>query len=323
MDGVSPVADHVTADFAHTTVLADEAVQLLAPRPGGLYCDATLGGGGHAERVLDASAPDGRLIGIDRDPDALAAARARLERFGDRATLVHGAFGDARAILEELGAVPVDGFLLDLGISSPQVDRAERGFSFSRAGPLDMRMDPGSGETASELIRRVTADELAAILFRYGDEKFSRKIARAIKENLDEVATTTDLAAVVAAALPARERALRKTDPATKTFQALRIAVNDELGQLERFLADFPRCLAASGRIVVIAFHSLEDRLVKERLRDLSRHPGVPEDVARAMGIRPDPEVDLLTRKPVAPSEDEVRRNPRARSARLRAAVRR
>jgi 16S rRNA (cytosine1402-N4)-methyltransferase len=315
----------VSAEFAHTTVLGEEAVRLLAPRPGGLYCDATVGGGGHAARILAASAPDGRLIGIDRDPSALSAARERLKGFGDRVVLVHGAFGDAKAILEGLGAVPVDGFVLDLGISSPQVDRAERGFSFQKQGPLDMRMDPTQGETAGELIRRIGADELGDLLLRYGDEKFGRKIARAIHEALVDqtIETTTDLAAVVARALPARELRERKTDPATKTFQALRIAVNDELGQLERFLADFPACLRAGGRIVVIAFHSLEDRLVKDRLRDLSRHPGLPEDVARAMGIRPDPEVELLTRKPVWPSDAEVEANPRARSARLRAAVRR
>ncbi len=311
--------------FAHTPVLVEEVMHFLAPRPGALYCDATVGGGGHAARILAASAPDGRLIGIDRDPDALAAARARLGEFGDRVTLVHGAFGDARAILEGLGAVPVDGFVIDLGFSSPQVDRAERGFSFSKAGPLDMRMDPTRGETAGELLARVTPDELASILARFGEEKFARKIARAIKDAVaaDRVATTTDLAAVVAEALPPRELRLRKTDPATKTFQALRIAVNDELGQLERFLADFPACLRAGGRIVVIAFHSLEDGMVKDRLRDLSRHPGLPADVAAKMGIRPDPEVELLTRKPVFPSEAEVAQNPRARSARLRAAVRR
>jgi 16S rRNA (cytosine1402-N4)-methyltransferase len=306
-------------------VLAEEAVRLLAPRSGGLYCDATLGGGGHAARILDASSPDGRVIGIDRDPDALDAARARLEPYGDRVTLVHGAFGDARAILARLGAIPVDGFLLDLGISSPQVDRPERGFSFRQEGPLDMRMDPTAGETAGELIRRVTVEELARLLGRYGDEKFAARIARAIKQAAaaSPIATTTDLAAVVASALPEREKRSRKTDPATKTFQALRIAVNDELGQLERFLADFPACLRAGGRIVVIAFHSLEDRLVKDRFRDLARHPGVPADVAAAMHIRPDPELELLTRKPIEPSQTEVDENPRARSAKLRAAERR
>ena len=315
----------MTPAFAHTTVLPDEALRYLAPRPGGLYCDATVGGAGHAERILAASAPDGRLVGIDRDPDALAAARERLAPFADRVTLVHGSFGEARAILEELGAIPVDGFLLDLGISSPQVDRAERGFSFQKEGPLDMRMDPTRGETAGELLRRVPVDELARLLRDYGEEPFAKKVARAIKDALEEqrLATKLDLAAVVARALPARELQYRRTDPATRTFQALRIAVNDELAQVERFLADFPDCLRAGGRIVVIAFHSLEDRLVKNRFRDLARDPGVPADVARAMGVRPDPELTLLTRKPVTPSEDELASNPRARSAKLRAAERR
>ena len=305
--------------------MEQEVLELLAPRPGGIYCDATVGGGGHALQLLTASAPNGRLIGIDRDPQALAAARQRLAPFGDRVTLVHSGFGDLRTILEELGSPQVDGLLLDLGISSPQVDQAERGFSFKRAGPLDMRMDPTQGESAAELLERLTVAELGDLLYRFGDERFARPIAKGIKEALatDRIASTTDLAAVIAEALPARERALRKTDPATKTFQALRIAVNDELGQLERFLADFPDCLRAGGRIAVIAFHSLEDRLVKDRLRDLARHPGVPEDIALAMGIRPDPELDLLTRKPLAPSDEEVERNPRARSARLRGAVRR
>jgi 16S rRNA (cytosine1402-N4)-methyltransferase len=315
----------MTAAFSHIPVLEEEVVHHLAPRPGGLYCDATVGGGGHARRILEASAPDGRLVGIDRDPDALAAARERLAPFGGRVTLVHGAFGDARQILSDLGAIPVDGFLLDLGISSPQVDRAERGFSFQREGPLDMRMDPTRGETCSELLRRASPDELADILREYGEEPFARRIARAIKEALDEerLATTSDLAAVVAAALPARELQFRKTDPATRTFQALRMAVNDELAQIERFLGDFPACVRAGGRVVVIAFHSLEDRLVKNRFRDLARDPGLPVDVARAMGIRPDPELELLTRKPVTASEAELARNPRARSAKLRAAERR
>lgn len=315
----------MTGSFHHVTVLGDEVIGLLSPRPGGLYCDATVGGGGHAERVLLASAPDGRLVGIDRDPEALAAAGERLRPFGERVTLVHGRFGQARAILAGLGALPVDGFVLDLGISSHQVDTSERGFSFSRPGPLDMRMDPTTGETAGELLARLDADELARLLRDYGDEDFARPIARAIHRALDEerLHSTTDLAAVVAAALPARELAHRKTDPATRTFQALRIAVNQELADLEQFLADFPALLRPGGRIAVIAFHSLEDHLVKNRFRDLSRHPGLPADVAAAMGRRADPEAVLLTRKPIGPSDEEVGQNPRSRSARLRALERR
>ncbi len=304
-------------EFRHETVLAEETVQLIAPRSGEVYCDATVGGGGHAERILEASSPAGRLVGIDRDPAALAAARARLERFGDRVTLVHGAFGDARQILSELGAIPVDGFVVDLGVSSPQLDWAERGFSFQREGPLDMRMDPTRGESASELLERVSVDELKRILKEYGEERFAGRIARVIKE-AGELTTTTALAALVARAVPTRE--LHK-DPATRTFQALRIAVNDELGQIEQFLADFPSLLKVGGRIVVIAFHSLEDRLVKNRFRDLARHPGVPLDLAEQMGLAL-PQLQLLTGKPVVAGDEELARNPRARSAKLRAAVR-
>jgi len=298
--------------------MPDETVALLAPRAGGVYCDATLGGGGHAERILRASEPDGRLIGIDRDPAALAAAGARLSPFGERVTLVHGAFGDARAILQQLGVVPIDGFVLDLGVSSPQLDRGERGFSFRQEGPLDMRMDPTGGETAEALIRRIGVDELADILRRYGEERYAGRIARAIKEAVMDgsVTSTTELAALVARSVPTRER---HKDPATRTFQALRIAVNDELGQLERFLADFPSLVKPGGRVVVIAFHSLEDGLVKNRFRDLAKESGYPPDIAAKMGLPP-PVVKVLTRKPLEPSDEEVARNPRSRSAKLRGA---
>jgi 16S rRNA (cytosine1402-N4)-methyltransferase len=305
-------------EFTHATVMPDETVALLAPRAGGVYCDATLGGGGHAERILRATAPDGRVIGIDRDPAALAAAGARLAAFGDRVTLVHGAFGDARAILERLGAVPVDGFVLDLGVSSPQLDRGARGFSFRNEGPLDMRMDTTAGETAEGLIHRIGVDELADILRRYGEERYAGRIARAIKEAVmaGEVTSTTQLAALVARSVPTRER---HKDPATRTFQALRIAVNDELGQLERFLEDFPSLVKPGGRVVVIAFHSLEDGLVKNRFRDLAKESGYPPDIAAKMGLPP-PTVKVLTRKPLEPSDAEVAANPRARSAKLRGA---
>jgi 16S rRNA (cytosine1402-N4)-methyltransferase len=315
------VTNAASGAFAHATVMGDEAMTFLAPRAGEVYCDATLGGGGHGERILEASSPDGRLIGIDRDPAALDAARARLERFGPRVTVVHGRFGDARRILDSLGVVPVDGFVLDVGVSSPQLDRAERGFSFQREGPLDMRMDPSQGETARALLERISDGELATILRRYGEERYAGRIARAIKEEVAAggLNSTTELAALVARAVPTRERT---KDPATRTFQALRIAVNDELGELERFLADFPSLLKPGGRIVVIAFHSLEDALVKDRFRSLAREPGLPADIAEQMGVRATAELRLLTRKPMRPSDAEVDRNPRARSARLRAAVR-
>jgi 16S rRNA (cytosine1402-N4)-methyltransferase len=300
-------------EFRHTTVLAEETVRLLAPRSGELYCDATVGGGGHAERILEASSPSGRLVGIDRDPSALEAARARLERFGERVTLVHGAFGDVRRILAEL----VDGFVVDLGVSSPQLDRAERGFSFQREGPLDMRMDPTRGESVAELLERISADELKRILRELGEERYAGRIARAIKE-AGTLSTTLELAELVARAVPTLER---HKDPATRTFQALRLAVNDELGQLDQFLADFPSLLKSGGRIAVIAFHSLEDRRVKNRFRDLAREPGVPADLVEKMGLAP-AQLHLLTTKAVVPGDAELQANPRSRSARLRAAVR-
>jgi 16S rRNA (cytosine1402-N4)-methyltransferase len=305
--------------FEHATVLAEETMALLRPRSGGLYCDATLGGGGHAERILQASAPDGRLIGVDRDPTALAAARARLSPFGDRVTFVHGAFGDLRALLAERQVPPLDGVVLDLGVSSPQLDVAERGFSFRLEGPLDMRMDPTGAETAETLIRRLGIDELADILRRYGEERYAGRIARTIKEGVmsGAITTTTALAQAVANAVPTRER---HKDPATRTFQALRIAVNDELGQLERFLDDFLELLEPGGRVAVIAFHSLEDGLVKNRFRDLAKDSGLPADVAAQMGLPTHAALTLVTRKPVVPSDEEVARNPRARSAKLRAA---
>ena len=289
--------------FEHEPVMAEEALTLLAPQPGGVYCDATVGGGGHARRILEASRPDGRLIGLDRDPTALEAARDHLSGYGERVTLVHGDFSEAPAILSALGAVPVDGFLLDLGLSSPQLDRPERGFSFRAEGPLDMRMDPTRGETCAELIARASRHELERILREYGEERFAGRIARAIKEASGDhlLHTTKELAAIVARAVPTRER---KKDPATRTFQALRIAVNRELDEIARFLDGFAAALRPGGRIVVIAFHSLEDRLVKHRLRAL-------------------PEIEVLTRKPLVPAPAERLRNPRARSAKLRAACKR
>jgi 16S rRNA (cytosine1402-N4)-methyltransferase len=294
-------------------VLLDEAIAWLAPKPGGLYCDATLGGGGHAAAVLERSAPDGRLVGLDRDPAALATAGSQLERFGDRVTLVHARFSEARAVLERLGMIPVDGFLIDLGVSSPQLDRAERGFSFRLDGPLDMRMDPTTGESAADLLRRVDEDELTRIIRDQGEERHAARVARAIIEarRAGPVETTGKLAAIVARALPRHEH---NKNPATRTFQALRITINDELGELERFLDVAADCLRPGGRLVVIAFHSLEDRIVKHRLRALAGRGGA--------GSANPPLLKLLTKHVVVPGEEERLRNPRARSARLRAVER-
>jgi 16S rRNA (cytosine1402-N4)-methyltransferase len=302
------------------SVMAEEVNELLAPRPHGTYVDATLGGGGHAERILDASSPDGRLVGIDRDLDALSAARRRLERFGDRVILVHGRFGEIKAHLVALGMAEVDGILIDLGVSSPQLDVAERGFSFSREGPLDMRMDQSGGTTAAHLLEDVSVEELQRILADLGEERYAKRLARAIKEAVrgGGLKTTTQLAALVARAMPGASRRER-IDPATRTFQALRIAVNDELGELNRFLEVFPDLLRPGGRCVVISFHSLEDRPVKERFRDLEWTSRLPADLAAAVGERIVPICRTLTRKPLTAGPEELARNPRARSAKLRA----
>ncbi|RMH44043.1 MAG: 16S rRNA (cytosine(1402)-N(4))-methyltransferase RsmH [Deltaproteobacteria bacterium] len=307
--------------FRHETVLADEALALLAPAPGRTYVDGTVGGAGHAVRILDASGPDGRLIAVDRDPDALAAARERLAPYRERVTLVHDSFGNIADVLGRLGVDRVDGFLLDLGVSSHQLDTAERGFSFSHDGPLDMRMDPTRGDTALDLIRQLTRDELADVLRELGEERFSARIAAVIKERAraGDLATTAELAAVVTDAIPAKARRHMRIHPATRTFQALRIAVNRELEELARFLAAFPEWLAPGGRCVIISFHSLEDRLVKRRFRELESVSGLPPDLAARAGERTRPVCRRVTRKPIAPSDAEIARNPRARSARLRA----
>jgi 16S rRNA (cytosine1402-N4)-methyltransferase len=296
----------------HLPVLLDEVITWLEPKPGGIYCDATVGLGGHARAVLEKSAPDGRLVGLDRDPSALEAARAALHPFGDRVTLVHARFSEARQVLERLGAVPVDGFVVDLGVSSPQLDRPERGFSFRNDGPLDMRMDPTAGETAADFLRRVDETELARIIRDYGEERYAGRVARAIVANrhVEPLETTGKLAALVARALPRHEH---HKSPATRTFQALRIAVNGELDELERFLDVVADCLRPGGRLCVIAFHSLEDRIVKRRLRALA---------GRGEGAAGPPRFRLLTKHVVVASDAERARNPRARSAKLRAAER-
>ena len=302
-----PLAEtrHGSPAGGHLSVLLNEAIAWLDPKPGGRYCDATVGAGGHAAAVLERSAPDGRLIGLDRDPAALAIAGAHLQPFGDRVTLVHARFSEARAVLERLDMIPVDGFLVDLGVSSPQLDRAERGFSFRNDGPLDMRMDPTTGETAAELLRRVDEEELTRIIRDHGEERHAARVARAIiaARNAGPVETTGKLAAIVARALPRRPDG---KSPATRTFQALRIAVNDEIGALERVLPKAVRWLAKGARIVVIAFHSGEDRVVKRFFRERA-----------ASG-----ELEVLTRKIVEPGPAEVEANPRSRSAKLRAARR-
>jgi 16S rRNA (cytosine1402-N4)-methyltransferase len=294
----------------HQPVLLDAVLQHLAPSPGGRYCDATVGLGGHASAVLERSGPDGRLIGLDRDQEALRTAAVRLASFGDRVSLIHAPFSQVGKVLDDLGAIPIDGFVVDLGVSSPQLDTPERGFSFQRNGPLDMRMDQSQGETLADLLLRVDEMELGRILREYGEERYAARIARSILQARDrgELSSTDALGALVARALPHHER---HKNPATRTFQALRIAVNQELTELEQFLDQMADCLRPGGRICIIAFHSLEDRIVKHRLRQLAARNGPTP-----------PKLRLLTKHVVVADEAERLANPRSRSAKLRAAER-
>lgn len=284
----------------HEPVLLGEVIRLLEPRPDGVYVDATLGGGGHAEAILEVSAPTGVLIGLDRDGRALQEVAGRLARFGDRARLVHGSFAELRRHLAGQGRSEVNGILADLGLSSNQLADRARGFSFRVEAPLDMRFDTSGGETAADLVNRLSERELADLLYAYGDERRSRAIARRILARRP-LHTTWELSRAVGSVLGRGRRG--SIDPATRTFQALRIAVNQELVALESLLAEGPALLARCGRMLVISYHSLEDGLVKTAFRD------------RARGG----EFRLLTAKPQRPSPEEVRRNRRARSARLRA----
>ncbi|MFN2488223.1 MAG: 16S rRNA (cytosine(1402)-N(4))-methyltransferase RsmH [Actinomycetota bacterium] len=304
----------------HEPVLADAVAELLIPAlaAGGVLVDATLGRAGHARRVLEA-AERAELIGIDRDPDALEASRAVLASYGGRVRVVRGNFEDLEAILERLGAAPVRGVLLDLGVSSPQLDDATRGFGFRTRGPLDMRMDPSQELTAHDVVNRYRQGDLERIIARFGEERFARRIARAVVD-ARPVATTDRLAGIVRDAIPA---ATRRTGghPARRTFQALRIEVNGELDALETGLAAATGALAPGGRAVVISYHSLEDRIVKSHLAAGARGCVCPPDFPICT-CGAEARLRLLTRRALRPEASEVERNPRARSARLRAAER-
>lgn len=303
----------------HRPVLLRETIELLRPEEGGLFIDGTLGLGGHSEAILSAS-DEARVIGIDRDRDALAFAIERLAQFGERFRGVHANFCEIAEVAAAMNAKDVRGILVDLGVSSLQFDAAERGFSFRHDAPLDMRMDAGSDEeTAADLLTQLSEEEIARIIFEYGEERRSRRIARWIvekRERGEPIRTTRELAELVVRAL-----GWRKTEhihPATKTFQAVRIAVNRELEGLGEFVEKAVDLLAPDGRFVAISFHSLEDRIMKQTLRRLSGQcqcpPRIPICVCGARRI-----VEILTRRPVTPGEIEIEENPRARSAKLRA----
>lgn len=299
----------------HLSVLPRETIEVLGVRPDALILDGTLGYGGHTGLLLKAGA---RVIGLDRDPRAIASSTARLAPYGDRFRAVQANFREARRVLDDLGIAAVDGFLVDLGVSSPQLDVAERGFSFRNAGPLDMRMGEDA-EPLSDYLARVDERELKRVIAQYGEERFAGPIAKAIKRELPNLQNTVQLAELVGQVIP-RGAWPKGIHPATRTFQGLRIAVNDELGALDEWIAQLPRVIAPGGRAAAISFHSLEDRAVKQGFAGLAHPcrcpPGMPVCTCGAATWK------LVTRKAIVASDEEVAQNPRSRSAKLRAVER-
>jgi 16S rRNA (cytosine1402-N4)-methyltransferase len=305
-------------EFHHISVMPAEVLSALSPRSGGIYVDGTLGGAGHAGLILTASAPDGRLIGFDRDAEAIAVAGARLAQFGPRAQLFQRNFSSIAATLAEIGVQEIDGFVLDLGVSSHQLDRDERGFSFLHDAPLDMRMDRGSGQSAAELVNSASETELFRIIAEYGEERWAKRVASFIVKarELRPIETTLELVDVIKGAIP-KAKWEERLHPATRTFQALRIAVNEELKSLEEGLAGLLKLLARGGRGAVISFHSLEDRIVKESFRDAALGCTCPKGLPGCVCGRV-PQYKVVTRKPLRATDEEVAANARSRSARLR-----
>lgn len=310
----------VTKVYAHVSVLVRELIELLAPATGKRYLDATLGGGGHAEEILRNSGPDGQVLGLDRDEEAIDAAEERLRRFGPRFIGRHTSFAEASNILGEIGWQQVDGVVLDLGISSHHIDAPERGFSFRSSARLDMRMDRRQSMDAEQIVNSATQAELEHIFRDYGEEPQARRIAQAIlrQRQIQPLQTTADLVQIIERT---KRQGRRGHHPATHVFQALRIAVNQELDHLERFLETGYEMLRPQGRMAVISFHSLEDRMVKTAFRKWSRACLCPPRTVRCK-CGWSQKVKLLTKKPVAPSDAEIHANPRARSAKLRAVER-
>ena len=308
----------IDAESAHESVLLDEVTSLLQVGRGGLYIDATLGAGGHAKAILERS-PRATVLGIDQDASALMLARTRLRDFGKRFTSERANFSRIAEVARNLSITAVNGILADLGVSSMQLDSAARGFSFRYDAPLDMRMDPNAGETAAALLANRDEEEIANIIYRYGEERFSRRIAKRIverRERGEPVTTTTELAELVKRSVPHSRR--DQIHPATRTFQALRIAVNHELEILDEFINDSIDLLQTNGVLAIITFHSLEDRIVKQAFLRASGKcqcpPRIPQCVCGAKK-----RVEIVTRKPVVPGDQEQQRNPRSRSAKLRA----
>ena len=305
------------SEFHHVSVLLDECIQGLNIRPDGIYVDGTLGGAGHSSHIAS-KITTGRLIGIDRDEVALTAAAERLAPYGDRVTLVHSNFCDIASVLAQLGIGGVDGILLDLGVSSPQLDDGARGFSYMADAPLDMRMDHSEALTAAAVVNTWSYEELKRILYEYGEERYAPQIASVICKRREQapVRTTLELVDIIRSAMP--PAALReKQHPAKRSFQAIRIAVNDELGAVSQVMRDAIPCLNPGGRLAVITFHSLEDRIVKNAMAEAAKGCTCPPSFPVCVCGKK-PKVRLITRKPIVSGEEELARNPRARSAKLR-----
>ena len=307
-------------DYGHKSVLLHECLDALAIRPDGVYLDGTLGRAGHSLEIVRRLSAGGRLIALDRDETALTAARERLAEYMDRVTLVHANFSELDAVLRELDVHGVDGMLFDLGVSSPQLDEAQRGFSYKLDAPLDMRMDTSADYTARELVNGASYEELRRILYEYGEERYAPAIAKAICRRREEkpIETTLELADLIRSAMPAA--ALReKQHPAKRSFQAIRIAVNDELGEIPPMLAAAEKNLKVGGRLAVITFHSLEDRIVKRELQSLATGCTCPPEFPVCVCGKK-PKMKLVSRKPIVSGAEELSENPRARSAKLRVA---
>ena len=309
----------MAAENLHTSVLLPETVEMLAPARRRIFVDCTLGLGGHSEAILEA-AENVEVIGIDQDPEAIRRASERLEKYGERVRIFHANFSEITDVLEKAGVQKVNGILADLGVSSMQFDDASRGFSFRFDAPLDMRMDASSeAETAAELLARLPEEEIADLIYKYGEERMSRRIARRIvwkREIGEPVTTTRELAETVEKAI-GRSKSKDKIHPATRTFQALRIAVNREIEILEAFIREAVEALQTGGRLAIITFHSLEDRIVKQTFQKLAGKCECPPRLPRCVcGAKK--EIEILTRKPIVPEPFEIAENPRARSAKLR-----
>ncbi len=308
------------SEFHHVSVLLEECIEALSIKPDGIYVDGTLGGAGHSSRIA-AELTTGRLIGIDRDPVALEAAGERLKPFADRVALVHSNFDEMDTVLKDLGISGVDGILMDLGVSSPQLDDGKRGFSYMADAPLDMRMDRSAALSAYDVVNSYPELELCRVIYEYGEEKFAGRIARRIVERREDkpIETTLELSGIIENAIPEKNRRTEHKHPAKRTFQAIRIEVNGELSSIAPSIEAGIERLVPGGRAAVITFHSLEDRIVKNTFADAAKGCICPPDFPVCVcGINP--KVRIVSKKPILPSEEELRVNPRARSAKLRVA---